>query len=346
LPELKTSTPIDSAAFAPLRQAALEQAQSFDLPVLHDDASGVSVQSVYGRMTLRVDRRGACAAEIIAERADFLQTLKDSLVGQLDAACPGAARALRWSDGAGEGALPANARLMTVHDVSDLGCGFLRVTLSGDVSRFSEDSIHFRLGLPPSGAHRPVWPQVGANGATVWPKGEQALHLPVYTARKVSKDTGLLEIDIFKHEGGRATEWASSAGPGEEVVAVGPGGGGSTVTGPIDGYADDTAFPAVARILEDNPDLSGKIRLYPSGPESRDYAFPAHPGVAMEMHAPSRREAMAEDACAGMEAGDDMFLWFAGERRQADSVRKAWKQRGGDTGRAYVAAYWQDNRPL
>ena len=63
MPELKPSTPIDSAAFAPLRQAALEQAQSFELPVLHDDASGVSVQSVYGRMTLRVDRRGACAAE-------------------------------------------------------------------------------------------------------------------------------------------------------------------------------------------------------------------------------------------------------------------------------------------
>jgi NADPH-dependent ferric siderophore reductase len=309
--------------------------------VERDDPTGVEVRTYYGCVSFLPQARRGSRVQITATRRDFLQTLKDSLVQHIGVPLPDVAQAIRWSDGAVEGALPENARLMQVIEVTQMDCGFCRIELQGDTSRFSGGAIHFRLGLPPAGIAVPQWPRLGSNGATIWPKGEAALHLPVYTARHVDPVAGRLVFDLFQHEGGRATEWAATVASGAEVVVVGPGGGGCDTGGPILGFADDTAFPAIARVLEANPDLEGTITLFPSSDAKHAYPTPTHPGVTLRIADPGRAAEMADVACAALEGDTSAYLWFAGERAQADQVRKAWKQSGRSAKQSYISSYWQ-----
>lgn len=46
------------------------------------------------------------------------------------------------------------------------------------------------------------------------------------------------------------------------MLVTAPGGGGRVVRGDLGGFADETAFSAIARILEANPEATGRITLY------------------------------------------------------------------------------------
>ncbi len=337
--EMTGLSDLPGVAFTPLCQVTRAEALEHDLEILHDTDAKLTVQTHYGQISFS-PMQGGTRAEIKAPHADYLQTLKDSLVEQITAVFPDIAQQIRWSDAAAAGQLPANARVMSVAAVSSLAGGFLRVTLKGDVSRFSQEAIHFRLGIPPEG--QPVqWPTVGSNGATQWPKGDAKLHLPVYTARDVRPELGELVFDLFRHEGGRATGWAETVAAGTEVLVTGPGGGGCKINGPIRGFADDTAFPAVARILEANPDLHGRISLFASSAEGAMYPLPEHAGVDIIWESPAARGSMADEAVAAIGEENQTFLWFAGEKRLTTKVRAAWKESGRAAQEAYISAYWQ-----
>lgn len=336
--------PLPQVPFDALRGMVRLWAAEHDLTVEQDAAAGIALRTAYGQIAFAPDGRGA-VAHVTTPRLDFLQALRDSVVGHLSHAWPEAARGLRWSDadpgadGAGApdpDALPDNVRLMTLAGVEVLDCGFLRVTLAGDVTRFSDDAIHFRLGIPPVG-RAPCWPRIGANGATVWPTGANALHLPVYTARYIDRAAGRLVFDLFAHEGGRALAWARSMARGVEVAVIGPGGGTAQITGEIRGFADETAFPAIARVIERNPDLTGEICLFGSG-AARRYPMPPAPGVTMRWYDP---EEMGTRAAAALAAAPDAWFWLAGERTCSQDFRRAYKATKPPQGRSYIAAYWQ-----
>lgn len=63
--------------FAPLRQITAAEARAHDLVIARDAAAGIIVRTAYGRIALGPDSSG-CRAEVISERPDFLQMLKDS----------------------------------------------------------------------------------------------------------------------------------------------------------------------------------------------------------------------------------------------------------------------------
>jgi NADPH-dependent ferric siderophore reductase len=265
--------------------------------------------------------------------------LKDSLVEQVGALFPHIAQAIRWDDISEMAELPSNIWPMTLVSVKLMDCGFMRVTLRGDVSRFSDDAIHFRIGVAPQGRIA-QWPTLGANGGTIWPKGEDKLHLPVYTARHVDHAAGLLSFDIFCHEGGRATEWARTVERGANVLVTSPGGGGCRIEGEVNGFADETGFPAVARILEANPDLTGRFVLYPDKACAMLYPFPNHSGVEISYAKPGSQTQMAQDAQIAICQNTPPFLWFAAERTQASTVRTEWRKWDHSRQGAYISAFW------
>ena len=145
------------------------------------------------------------------------------------------------------GALAPGLALMRVTDISRPSPSFLRVRLSGpEAARFAIGSLHFRLLLPQPG-RAPVWPRVSASGRTLWPEGADALHRPVYTVRKQASDW--LDFDIFRHPNSPTCDWAEADPLGQQVGILGPGGGGCPDAPRLRLFGDETALPAISRIL-------------------------------------------------------------------------------------------------
>lgn len=339
---LETRTTLAGLDFAALAGTMRQQAQVYELEILEDSAQRILVEvRDFGRLQAEARAEG-CEVRLRAALPDRLQMLQDSFVEQLRGLQPQAAETLRWQGGEAAGAVPPNVHFTTVQSVAPLGRSFLRVTVKGDdLSGFQDDAIHFRLLLPPSDCETPEWPRLGENGATIWPKGEMALHRPVYTTRKICHQSGEMAFDIFVHEGGRATEWANRARPGDRLAIAGPGGGGIPDARKILLYGDETALPAIARILDSLPaDASGAAVLLADGGADCGYPLTPPAGITLRWLDRRRGDALTELALAALPEHRDHFLWFAAEKSQTQPVRTAVKDAQADPATHYIAAYW------
>ncbi|MEP3329761.1 siderophore-interacting protein [Sedimentitalea sp.] len=288
------------------------------------------------------DHQKGVKITLFATRPERLQMLRDGLIDTLANAMPGMTESLRWTDTSETGTPPPNLHFATVCHVTPLGPAFLRIRVKADdLSSFQNDAIHFRFVLPPAGLQDVEWPYVGENGATVWPQGDKALHRPVYTTRWIDHDAGLMDFDVFLHDGGRVTDWAKAIRIGETVAFMGPGGGGIPQTDKIIALADETAFPAIARIAESLPAHStGQLVLMAAGGIDCGYPIVVPDGVKLTWIDPEDRMALAEIAIAASAAEPDHYLWFAAEKAAAQQVREGYKTRGGNPQNAYIAGYW------
>jgi NADPH-dependent ferric siderophore reductase len=163
--------------------------------------------------------------------------------------------ACTWAgDGTGH-VVPPFFREITVVSSERVAPRLQRVTFAGrNLGRFAEKGIHVRLLLPPVG-RRPIWPLLGSHGSLVWPVGEDQLIARVYTIRAIDPRLGRLSIDFVLHddEGSPASSWAVRCVPGDIVGLLGPGGGELPEAGHVVFLGDETALPAIARMLEELP---------------------------------------------------------------------------------------------
>jgi NADPH-dependent ferric siderophore reductase len=338
---LHAETTLPDLSFPAMRMVMLHEAQEHDLPVIEDTDERVTLETPFGHYSFGAVP-GGVTAKVSAAKQDWLFMLKESLVEHLTHFAPDAAAALRWSDAEKAGSLPPNFHFATVQSVRPIGTCFLRVRIKArGLSSFQDDAIHFRIVLPPKGIDDVEWPSVSENGATVWPKGEKALHRPVYTTRWIDHAEGVMDFDVFQHEGGRVSEWASQVEPGTKVAVVGPGGGGIPDTTRILMFADETALPAAARILENLTENSkGHVTVrVEDGPQCA-YSLSAPSGISTSWLSPESDQSLADLALAAHDEFPDHFLWFACEKADAQKVRAAFKAKGSDPANAYIAAYW------
>ncbi|ACQ80543.1 FAD-binding 9 siderophore-interacting domain protein [Beutenbergia cavernae DSM 12333] len=154
-----------------------------------------------------------------------------------------------------------------VRRLERLGHSLLRVTFAGvDLDRFADPGLDTRikviLPLPDS---RFVHLDRSSDWYATWRTLEESQRNPIrtYTTRLVRPEVGEVDIDFVLHgDGGPASAWATQASVGDEVVLLGPN---ADHPGPYHGLefaphagatsflvaGDETALPAVARILED-----------------------------------------------------------------------------------------------
>jgi NADPH-dependent ferric siderophore reductase len=131
-----------------------------------------------------------------------------------------------------------------------------RVTLAGDdLQRFASGGLHVRLLFPKRRGVPPVWPTTGADGRPCWPETADRPDVRIYTIRAIDVAKGEIDIDFVLHEGEAmpGARFAADARLGDIVGMTGPGGGS---IGEADWYllaGDETALPAIARILEELP---------------------------------------------------------------------------------------------
>src|SRR5690606_36373167 len=147
---------------------------------------------------------------------------------------------------------PAFFREITVVSSSRIAPHLHRVRFAGvDLERFAHGGLHIRLLLPPEG-RSPVWPSLGADGLLAWPSGEDALTVRVYTIRAIDAVAGWIDVDFVLHPGSDspAALFAQNAVAGDVIGMIGPGGGHIPEAENLLLLGDDTALPAIARILE------------------------------------------------------------------------------------------------
>ncbi|MDK0523287.1 siderophore-interacting protein [Streptomyces sp. ML-6] len=236
---------------------------------------------------------------------------------------------------------PVALRELVVARIVDVTAGMRRVTLTGDqlgtftsadgtkwppfTSPGFDDDI--RLLFPYPGESEPVLPLV-EDGRVTFAEGRRPI-ARAYTVRRYDPRGRELDVDIVLHSDGVASNWARAVAPGDRMHIAGPA---KTQEIPIGAdrlliAGDDTAIPAIARLLEELPaDTRGRVFIDvehtshaqelcgPAGVDvtwlPRNPSAPSHPGGLLE-------------AIRTMDwAKEEWFAWLAGEQSAVQEIRR------------------------
>ena len=281
---------------------------------------------------------GATRLCIAAEAGATLQMLRDLLTDQI------AQYGLTpvW-EGERSARRPANLSLARVARVERLSPSYTRVTIEGaDLARFAIGGMHFRLLFGPEGEG---WPETDDNGVTQWPGGAAAWHRPVYTTRQITCNgaAARLSFDVFRHAGGRVSDWTETLAPGTEVALTGPGGDARVSDAPWQALiGDETALPVIARKLALLPaETTGAAVLLV--PHRADIQQLSHP-EGMVLNWLIRSEgAQLLDALSNLALPDvcRRHVFFAAEKAEVEVARLTLAERGLGKKEIMAATYWQ-----
>jgi NADPH-dependent ferric siderophore reductase len=243
--------------------------------------------------------------------------------------------------------------VLTVSSVTDVTPSVRRVVLSGSPAAVAAAGPTVSLLVPRVGDPAPRWPQVAKDGRIVWPDGAHGVSLRSYTARRQDPATGEVEIDFVLHGDGPAAAWAAAAAPGAPLGVAGGGELGERPAGWLLLAGDETALPAITRILgEAAPGTAGVALVEVAGP-AEEQPLPAPEGVAVRwLHrggTPPGESTLLVDAVAALDrpAGDDVFAWVAAESGAVRAIRADLRGRWG-LGRAqhHAIGYWRRGRAM
>jgi NADPH-dependent ferric siderophore reductase len=243
--------------------------------------------------------------------------------------------------------------LLTVAAVTDVTPSVRRVVLSGSAVAVSAAGPTVSLLVPRVGDPAPRWPRVAKDGRIVWPDGAHGVSLRSYTARRQDPAAGEVEIDFVLHGDGPAAAWAAAAVPGAPLGVAGGGPLGERPAGWLLLAGDETALPAITRILSAAaPGTAGVALVEVAGP-AEEQPLPAPGGVAVRwLHrggTPPGESTLLADAVAALDrpAGDDVFAWVAAESAAVRAIRADLRGRWG-LGRAqhHAIGYWRRGRAM
>ncbi|MBT0770015.1 siderophore-interacting protein [Kineosporia sp. J2-2] len=264
---------------------------------------------------------------------------------------------------------PLTLREVEVVRVQDLTPGMRRITLAG--AEFREFTSANGFAQPAFGSTgfdddiRLVFRYPGQDRPVLPTQEEKGLHLPrdprplsrVYTVRRWDPETGELDIDFARHGIGVGTTWAYRAQVGDRIHFFGPG---SSRALPQDAdwllvAGDETALPAIARLLEELPEGSRAQVFIEVGHQEDRQEVPERAGVEVTWLV---RDSADADADAATDTGltshlldavrncawwdGKPFAWVAGEQSVVRDIRRHLvEDRGMSKQDVEFAGYWR-----
>ena len=163
-----------------------------------------------------------------------------------------------------------------------------------------------------------------------------------YTPRHFDNAARTLVIEFALHGAGPAAEWAAQATPGQTLAIGGPKG---SMVVPLD-YdwhllaGDETAFPAVARRLEELPAGAPAIVILRAGDAADRRVFDSAAAVDLRWVA-TDAELLAAVRALMLPAGEG-YAWCAGEAAAMATLRRVLvDEKGHDRHAIRAAAYWK-----
>ncbi|MGP3698162.1 siderophore-interacting protein [Rhodobacter sp. NSM] len=321
----------------------VDHVADYGVPLERD---GHQLRISHARAEIRIEALdGVLRIGIGAAGAVDLYHARESTMFLLDHVCPEAGAGIAWS-GEAWTAHPPSFHLATLHSRERVGASFLRLTMAcPGVEALSTGGMHFSLLLPPEG-RPPVWPSLDGRGRTCWPEGDDALHRAAYTFVSLDAKAGSFSFDLFLHEGSRASAWAEAAPIGATAGIMGPGGGDLPEAAHVLLAGDETALPAIRRILElSSPDRRGRVLIETGDAADRcPLALPA----GMDLTWLSRRAGETLlDALRSLDFDNrepPPYLWIAAEQATVRAARAHFGRDPRVKGmRPYFSAYWRRN---
>ncbi|HEX6418985.1 MAG TPA: siderophore-interacting protein [Acidimicrobiales bacterium] len=245
---------------------------------------------------------------------------------------------------------PPRFRAVAVAGVRAVTPRLVRVTLAGPELaglQIDRPAASVRLLLPEPGADLvlPAW-----NGNEFLLPGGARPTIRTLTPRRFDPDGPALDVEVVVHDGGAASQWATTA----------PVGAPAAVSGPGRGYAiepeapafllagDETAIPAIGQLLEVLPPATPvQVHVEVAAPDAR-LALPRHPRATVAWHdlAPGQvpGEALVA-AVRGAALDPGTRVWVAGEAAAVQRIRRhLFAERGVPRAQATVRGYWKRGR--
>jgi NADPH-dependent ferric siderophore reductase len=227
-----------------------------------------------------------------------------------------------------------------------------RLTLTGtNLARFATNGLHVRLHIPRRGSLPAPWPVMGEDGRPDWPDGMPKPFSRAYTIRRIDVEAGEVDIDFVLHDGDNmpGADFARSAVTGDVVGMTGPGGGNVGKVGWYLLAGDETALPAIARILESLPaSARAVVRIEVGGEEERqNLVSPAQTDIAWLLRGDraAGTTSLLPDAVHDVIWPDDpvsVFAWAGCEHAAARRLRAFFRENRGLTREQHLcAAYWR-----
>jgi NADPH-dependent ferric siderophore reductase len=243
--------------------------------------------------------------------------------------------------------------VLTVTDVTDVTPSVRRVALSGTPAAVAAAGPTVNLLVPRVADAAPRWPRVAKDGRIVWPDGAHGVSLRSYTARRQDADAGRVEIDFVLHGDGPAAAWAAAAVPGSLLAVAGAGALGDRPAGRLLLAGDETALPAISRILAAAPaGTSGVALVEVAGPEE-EQPLAAPPAVEVRwLHrggTPPGESTALVDAVAALDPppDGDVFAWVAAESATVRAIRSDLRGRWGlNRSQHHAIGYWRRGRSM
>lgn len=264
----------------------------------------------------------AFSIEALSENAlYFLREAVAEHVAEID---EHAAAALIWSGDVPVADRPPNFQVLTVLRRSLVMPGLTRLVCHApDVGALGLDGLHIKLMRPVLPGRAMVAPGVSPNGRTLWPRGDDRLHVRYFTLRALREDAGEVDIDIVHHAGGNIADWAVGAQDGDQIGVMGPGGG--TTLPPLPGVfiaGDMTALPAIARLVEAFGDqVTGNLVVaMPNGVDPHGYL--GETPLAVHAVAPEALSDTLRNIAVTQVTEETSHVWFGGEQADAEALRR------------------------
>jgi NADPH-dependent ferric siderophore reductase len=243
--------------------------------------------------------------------------------------------------------------VLTVVSVRDVTPSVRRVVLTGTPDCVAAAGPTVNLLVPRVGDADPQWPQVARDGRIVWPEGSHGIALRSYTARRQDPAAGQVEIDFVLHGDGPAAAWAGAAQPGALLGVAGAGPLGERPAGRLLLVGDETALPAISRILAAAAPATEGLALVEVAGAAEEQPLDHPTGVAVRwLHrdgTPPGESTLLADAVAALDppTTDDVFAWVAAESGVVRTIRADLRGRW-RLGRAqhHAIGYWRRGRAM
>lgn len=312
------------------------------------EATTISHLQATARLSIAAD---VLAIDISAPTVEPLYFMRMMIAAHIREFAGDPSPVIVWEGDGSELVHPPNFRILEVAAICDLTPKMRRITLAGDVARYAPlDMLHLNILVQKPGLPAPQWPRVGEDGLISWADPEKRPDYRKYTARSVDVARGCVDVDFVLHaDAGPGSDYATQAKIGDRIGVVGPGGAGLVEADWYCFAGDETALPAIARMLEHLPEgARGKAFIeVADSSEIQPVSYPRDMQLVWLLRegAAAGTTELLPDAVIGTEFPDDgsrIYLWAGCEFSAFKTIRAHARQVVGLKRYEHlVVSYWR-----